>query len=214
MNHICHVLYINLDRRHDRLTQITQELSDVNLLHKSTRISAIDRPDHPCYGCTLSHLKALKYARDMNYDNVLIVEDDAIFKMTITEINNRLTEFFNTHNSDYDVLQLASSFVIESSDNFGNNSFRRIVSASNGAGYIVNKRMYDTLITQFEKDSELLYHTKAHWLYINDQSWKNLQKLDNVRWYVMKPNIIEQRESYSDLALCVTNRTNDDKNSI
>jgi GR25 family glycosyltransferase involved in LPS biosynthesis len=96
------ILYINLDRRPERRQNIEHELSRLGLC--GTRIRAVDgstmsdeqvdywmqktnfntmsrNPDKVMgkVGCMLSHLKALKYAIDNNFDNVLILEDDAKF---------------------------------------------------------------------------------------------------------------------------------------
>jgi hypothetical protein len=99
------ILYINLERNKDRLKHIQNEFEKLNLTNV-TRIEAIDGQTLPedqkefCLsrrnfktmcsiperiygrvGCYLSHIKALDYAIENKFENVLIMEDDAYFKI-------------------------------------------------------------------------------------------------------------------------------------
>lgn len=99
------ILYINLNRNTDRLQHIQKEFEKLNLTNV-TRIEAIDGqklslnqkefylnrrnfktmcsiPErvYGRVGAYLSHLKALDYAIENKFENVLIMEDDAIFKI-------------------------------------------------------------------------------------------------------------------------------------
>ena len=71
--HIDGVFFINLDRRVDRLAEISEELSLMGI--EGERFSAVDRSPG-ILGCGLSHLSVLKLARERGYRNVLIFEDD------------------------------------------------------------------------------------------------------------------------------------------
>ena len=73
-----HVLYINLNERTDRRKEILDELTKLNLLSKAERFNAIRTPNGRI-GCTLSHLKCLQLAKERDYNNVLIVEDENQF---------------------------------------------------------------------------------------------------------------------------------------
>src|SRR5262245_55717289 len=69
-------LFINLDKRRDRLTRITREIARYGLTQKYERIRAIK--DHPTSrGCYRSHLKALERAQEIG-GIVHILEDDSI----------------------------------------------------------------------------------------------------------------------------------------
>jgi hypothetical protein len=65
-------------------------------------------------------------------------------------------------------------------------------------GYIVYAHFYDTLIDLYETNAKLLEQTHHHWLYMNDQCWKPLQKTH--RFYVAYPSLGKQRDGYSDNA--------------
>jgi hypothetical protein len=102
------ILYVNLDRRPERNSNIINELKRLDL--KGKRISAIDgqnfskedqmywmnrknfnslsRDPNKVFGrvgCYLSHLKLMKYALDNNIEPLLVLEDDCRF---LTNTNN------------------------------------------------------------------------------------------------------------------------------
>lgn len=89
-----HTYVINLDRRPDRLADISAHLSELGMSFE--RIAAVDgklwdgqgwkkqgrsRPDYwrGAAGCYFSHLRALRTAIDRNIFPCIIVEDDAFF---------------------------------------------------------------------------------------------------------------------------------------
>lgn len=69
------ILVINLDERVDRLDYMTKHLSEMN--QQFIRISAVCMPFNGGRGCSLSHAKALLFAKEKKWDKVLILEDDA-----------------------------------------------------------------------------------------------------------------------------------------
>jgi hypothetical protein len=70
------VFVINLDRRTDRWAAIERTCKAADII--PTRIPAIEAS--PAWrGCTLSHLKCIRYAKERNLPWVLILEDDATF---------------------------------------------------------------------------------------------------------------------------------------
>ena len=73
-NFIDKVVYINLDHRTDRnehMKRMTKTFRD-----KVSRFSAI-RNERGIIGCSMSHIEVLKIAIRENYENILILEDDA-----------------------------------------------------------------------------------------------------------------------------------------
>jgi glycosyl transferase family 25 len=64
-------------------------------------------------------------------------------------------------------------------------------------GYIVNKKYYNTLLTNFKEGlSQLMIHY-AHWHFALDIYWKKLQEKDE--WLCIYPYLIKQRASYSSI---------------
>ena len=89
---IPHIIYINLNRRTDRKEQIEQELNSFGLSYE--RFEAIE-DNYGAVGCGLSHIEVLKIARDRNYENIIILEDDFTFLVSKEEFYNQLNNFFN-----------------------------------------------------------------------------------------------------------------------
>ena len=82
MDLLQNILYINLEKRKDKKDFTEKQLKKIN--RTAIRINAIDHTDlidkkERALGCTYSHIKALEYAIENKYENVLILEDDSVF---------------------------------------------------------------------------------------------------------------------------------------
>ena len=82
MDLLQNILYINLEKRKDKKDFTEKQLKKIN--RTAIRIDAIDHTDlidkkERALGCTYSHIKALEYAIENKYENVLILEDDSEF---------------------------------------------------------------------------------------------------------------------------------------
>ena len=71
MNNIEKIVYINLDHRTDRRTQMEEELTGMDI--SAERFSAILRKPG-CIGCLESHLAVLELAKASGWKNILILE--------------------------------------------------------------------------------------------------------------------------------------------
>ena len=90
------ILYINLDYRTDRKEEMEKILNGLNY----ERVSAVKKDDG-YIGCSLSHIKWIEIAKSRNYEKVIILEDDFMFKEN-HNFNN--IEF----PKEYDVLLLSN----------------------------------------------------------------------------------------------------------
>ena len=187
---IPHIIYINLNRRTDRKEQIEQELNSFGLSYE--RFEAIE-DNYGAVGCGLSHIEVLKIARDRNYENIIILEDDFTFLVSKEEFYNQLNNFFNLK-LEYDACLLSYNLI--NSEQLQNNIVNKLLYAQTASGYIVNKKSYDKLINLFEYAMPQLKSSGAHWIFAIDVIWKNLQEQDN--WYYFITRIGKQRDSYSD----------------
>ena len=192
------IFYINLDKRTDRKEQLEKELNDFGL--KYERFRAIETSGFGILGCGLSHLEILKIAKKENYENVLILEDDFTFLVSKEILQNELTNFFNLK-LNYDILFL--SYNVLRHQELDNNVVNKILECQTASGYIVHKNYYDKLIQLYEKALPLLEQTRQHWIYANDQVWKQLQENDN--WFYFINRIGKQAPGYSDNTQCFVN---------
>ena len=189
------IFYINLNKRTDRREQIENELNNFNLDYE--RFEAIETPGFGILGCGLSHLDVLKIAKERNYENILILEDDFQFLVSKEEFEYQISGFFE-EKINFDVCMI--SYCVIRFEDIGNQIVNKVIEAQTASGYIVNKHYYDTLINLYEDAMPKLQQTRQHWNYANDQVWKLYQLKDN--WYYFKTRIGKQRASYSDNTEC------------
>jgi GR25 family glycosyltransferase involved in LPS biosynthesis len=199
-HYIDEILYLNLERRRDRRQDIENELNKFGLHYK--RVIAIDTPSYGCYGCSLSHLHMLKYAKEMGYKNVMILEDDFQFLVDKEEFENKMRILFE-QKPNFDVCMLSAFIQKVEPDTESNPNFRKIVEASASSGYIIQSHYYDKLIGLFEWSFPLLLETHMEWIYTLDQVWKRLQVTDN--WVTFEKLVGKQRPGFSDCGNAYSN---------
>lgn len=193
MENIDAFLYINLDHRPDKKEQIENEFNKMEIdKNKIFRISGVIHPKMNCIGCTLAHLSALKFAKEKGFKNFIIFEDDFQFLVDKETFYKNIQDFFDL-NISYRVVMLTYSF--QNTSPFNNLIFK-INQASNAAGYLVNHNIIDKLINHYEFGAQKLEETGMHWIYTNDQIWKNLMDKD---WYGFINKIGFQRAGFSDI---------------
>jgi glycosyl transferase family 25 len=187
------IFYINLDKRRDRRQEIEKELEQFNLFDKSERFQAFYTPDQGILGCTQSHLAVIKLAKERNYPNVLILEDDFYFIISKDEFENELNRFFN-NNIEFDVCMI--SYHLQQSQPTPYPFIQKVIEGQTASGYIVHNSFYDKIIELYEEAIPLLQQTGEHWNYANDQVWKRLQP--NANWYALTTRCGRQRPGFSD----------------
>lgn len=189
-------LFINLDKRVDRLEHVTKQLEMMGI--NGERFKAVETKDG-AIGCTMSHIKCLELAKARGYEQVFICEDDIEF--TNKEVFLRSLDKFYTEGPVWDVCILG-----------GNNGppysvysdyCVRVFNCQTTTGYIVKKHYYDVLIDNFrESVRNLIREPENKKMYALDVYWKRLQQQN--LWYFIVPITIAQVESYSDIENRVT----------
>lgn len=199
-SNIAKMLYINLDRRHDRKAEFEAEM--LKLQWVVERVPGIPREHpHTIVGCGQAHLNCLKIAKDLNVANVLIMEDDfeCIESPGVFEEELRKLFEFKPH---FDVCFLSYD-IIKSKSVQDCLFLEHVLYSQTASAYIVNGHYIQVLIDLYEYSLPLLEETNMHWVYANDQIWKTLQEKDN--WYAFKRRLGRQRSGYSDNTLTYTN---------
>ncbi len=188
------VLYINLDRRKDRRQHIEAELERLGLTPVAERIEAIPK-EFGILGCGLSHLAALKLARESGWERVLILEDDFQAEVEPAAFWEALKGFMDTRGADFDVVMLAHHITASEP---ADERVVRVLAAQTASAYLVNHSAYDRLIELYEHAMPELARTAEHWTWANDQVWKRIQP--QMRWFAFKPRLGRQIASWSDTA--------------
>jgi len=183
VNYISKIIYVNLDRRVDRKESILKSFRNMNINpNQIERYPAVvGNPGY--FGCCRSHREALILARNRGYQNVLMLEDDFVFDVTRNELDYFLEYLFVDFNESWDVVMFVYH-LIKSAPYKDDKVLGRAVTATTGAGYLVNGTYLPTLIKNFEEAWPKLCNTNHHWLYVCDQSWAVLQQTD--RWFYFK----------------------------
>jgi hypothetical protein len=122
------------------------------------------------------------------------LEDDFYFVESKDVVENELSKLFE-FKPNFDVCFLSYNLYNGYLDN--NNPFlTRTKYSSTASGYLVNEHYYDKLIDLYKDAIPKLEATKKHWIYANDQIWKNLQEVDE--WYCFTKRLGKQRDGFSD----------------
>jgi len=166
-------------------------------------------------GCKMSHIKILERARENNYDNILMIEDDALFHSNFITYFNKL--ILNLKNIDYDMIWLSPNWLYKNNNGilnrcysykYINDNFAKISgeisidgnygSTLNNAGNIFSKKCIKFILENFE-------NTKQQEIDI----WyrNNIQVKNKV--YTTIPNLITQRITYSNIEDCKVNYNKD-----
>ena len=180
--------YINLENRPERNLDTIVELKKLGI-KKPNRFNAI-KHEIPLVGCAMSHIACLEKAKELNWDYVIIFEDDIKIegKQKIIEKFNKFIKY------DFDVLYLGcwnyqKPIQIE-------RDLAKVVKASCLHAYIVKSHYYDTLIDRLKESIDLKLKDPNNGKYNNDEWIGELQLKD--RWYCITPVHITQKDGYSD----------------
>ena len=190
MEYIDQVVYINLAKRPDRREHIEAFLDEYDI--PAQRFEAIEHANG-LYGCGQSHLAVLKMARDNEWRNVLIFEDDIICNVSSQAFERNIERLF-TEGPEFDVCMLDVNLQRSKPTEF--EWLTRVQYAHCAGAYIVQGHYYQTLIDLYEWALPLLLQTGMHWVYANDAVWERLQEMD--KWYTFQEQICRQMAGYSD----------------
>jgi len=179
------IFVINLDKRKDRLEEVSEMLKD----YQWERIEAIETAKG-YYGCVLSHIKSLKKAKEEGLQEVIIMEDDFHF----------VGDGKFHYPLECDVCLY--SCKLNKKEDY-NDNFYRVIDGRHTDFYLVKQHYYDKLIKTFTESLMNLLNEYQHKNYL-DVYWLENQKKD----LFLCPHIRlgYQREGYSDIVNQEKNR--------
>ena len=196
MDLINKTVYINLDKRQDRDIELLAEFNKLNFTNFS-RFSAIET-SFGGIGCCLSHLAILQQFKDEQIAVGMIVEDDAIFTVDRTAIDEHINAFI----ADPLAEVLCLGFCLMDAEPY-TNIFDRSLKSTTTSCYLVKYSMLDDLMNCFKESAKMMQMDPNNDLdyyhyYAIDQYWECLQK--QRLFVVPKYHIVKQRHGYSDVA--------------
>ena len=133
------VVYINLEHRTDRKEQIESELHKYFPSEKIQRFNAI-KHQHGGIGCTQSHIAILEMAIKENWNNVLIVEDDAIW----SKFDQGYAKLQELIKKPYDVITLGTVYAKYTPE-------FKLLSGQTTTAYVVQQHYYSVLLQNFKE---------------------------------------------------------------
>lgn len=186
------IFYINLEHRKDRYYHITKQFELLGV--SAERFNAV-KTKCGAIGCTISHIKCLEMAKERDYDQVFICEDDISF-LDIDKFKQSLTSFYNDTSIEWDFLFVSGNNAPPF--NKVNDYCVRTTNCRCGTGYIVKKHYYDKLIKNMREGlSHLMREPNNKPMYALDMYWNSLQRND--KWYLLIPLTVIQAPCYSDI---------------
>jgi glycosyl transferase family 25 len=195
------IVYINLDSRPDRDSQITSEFKRLKIPeNKILRFSGIqNKIGH--IGCYSSHINVMQLAIKNNWKNCLVLEDDFKFIDDIELIDQIFTYFFNNFDNNYwDILNLARGYYQNIKD-IGIPYIQKVCDVSTTSGFLANNKIYKELLSNLIEGLSIYKQdpTKEYYSAI-DRNWTRLLYYKN--WFITYPSLGYQRESFSDISNC------------
>ena len=209
------VVIINLEERTDRLKNIVEECNKINIsnydIFKGIKINDENqylnynhllnknkmwKKDNIEYfnsalGCKISHLEVLKKYKDMNYEYLLILEDDAIFEETIIIYLN--LALLSLKKKNWDILFLASNLKEKNDALKIDHNLLKINKGLTTTAQIFSKNNIKNIIEVIENsDLEI------------DNTYNDFLK----EKYCIYPMCVYQKESYSDINKQIINYGN------
>jgi len=152
-------------------------------LDQVTRIMHEPSKEKPYTKCSKAYLTAFRHAQDKNYDSVLILEDDFVFKLNPDQVIYVINSFLQkVPKKDWDIVFLSqrNGILTETKYPF----LDRIKHTLTGGAFLVNKNYYSTMIELAKQSLRGLKGTGDKKFAI-DEIWKPNQIRDN--WFTFNP---------------------------
>jgi GR25 family glycosyltransferase involved in LPS biosynthesis len=195
------IIIINLEFRKDKLEKCFEILEEVGMKREDVYVlNATYVPTNGAKGCSHSHYRAIMHAKSMGWKNVLVLEDDFKFEVSIDLFNIRLKEMISSVQKwDVIMLEWGLNGVNNRSSAVDDCPFMRKIShRKHGAwrtvAYFANSSIFDKLIENFfisykiqKKRKELSVKT-----YAVDSYWQRLQPFNE--WFICTPKLMVCRD--------------------
>ena len=226
-NQIEAILIINMKQRTDRWAGLHKTLAEIGVEDKVIRIEAIDGKILPGYlqkpwfgkrtspkvasmkagsaGCTLSHRKAIAYAKMKGFKRILLLEDDALFT---NDLNGREGEMIADVISDlscWDMFYLGfyqrlNKHYVAKSETIDNNKFElwRIRGPLLAHAIVINASIYDKLLEGFPQEKNI-WPWITYWGVNDSWIYNKFGRDAKIKIWATMPKLVMQLAGYSDI---------------
>jgi GR25 family glycosyltransferase involved in LPS biosynthesis len=180
--------YINLENRKEKDLITRQELKKLGI-KKPNRFNAI-KHEIPLVGCAMSHIACIEKAKELNWDYVIVFEDDIKIEGTKTLIS-KFNKFIKY---DFDILYLGCWNYVKPIQI--EKDLARVVKAACNHAYVIKSHYYDTYLKNLKDGIKFKLQEPENGKYNIDEYHDILQQKD--RWYCITPIHITQKDGWSD----------------
>jgi GR25 family glycosyltransferase involved in LPS biosynthesis len=189
------VLYINLEHRTDRKTELLGELERAGVpADRIHRIDAIRNKDFGNLGCSQSHTKAVEFAMEHpEWKRVAILEDDFVIRNPAT-IWTQLGTVLADKNPD--VFLLGHNPIDFQFERTATPQIVKVLATTQRSGYVVAASYMRTLRDNFQTATDLMMAKGNIANLHGDVIWKQL--MPAATWLSYEPVLGYQRNGYSD----------------
>ena len=202
---------INLPSRKDRWQNCLIQFDKYGILNNLEKVDgtiynnhSFNRKQNAHLGCWFSHYNILKNAQKLNYNKILILEDDFVFNMQPEEMNIKLTSCINELPQNWDLFYLGAYFVkgydYEAKVNYSNNLYKANTAFCTHS-ICYSKSGIEKMISAMEKAFLKLYSIPSNyesigWFYVKEFLFEN-------NCYASKDFLCGQMKDFSDIEDCV-----------
>lgn len=198
---------INLPYRKDRWETCLSQFKKYNISNNLEKFDGIvynnasfNRKQNAHLGCWFSHYTVLKHAQAMDYNKILILEDDFIFNIEPEDMNLKLNCCVNELPQNWDLFYLGAYFVkgydYEAKVNYSNNLYKANTAFGNHS-ISYSKSGINKMICYMEKAFLNLYSIPSNyesicWFYVKEFLYEN-------NCYASKEFLCGQEKGFSDI---------------
>ncbi len=222
------ILIINLAHRTDRFNRLYDFLKGIGVESKVHRIDAVDGKtlngykQHPWFtsrtpknvaqmkagsaGCCMSHRKTIAYAKQHHFKNILILEDDAIFRNDLKGRQGEMIAEVMSQDSEWDMIYLGfyqrlNKHYVAKQELIDGKFFDlwRIRGPLFMHAIVMNYKIFDVLLDELPSEKKI-WSWMTYWGSIDSWIYNKFGRNSLIKIWGTNPNLVVQTANdYSDI---------------
>lgn len=187
--------YINLDASQDKNDAMQKRLVRLGIENFCSRFPAVETPANHHIGCALSHRAIIAQAKRRGLKNVLVFEDDAVFRRDTLELLPQALE--ELASCEWDILYLGGHIWGEAGAPVDGCSFMRVphtITTTHAVAY--NESSFDKILADIPDNEKEMEHWLVQWRGIDQYLNKaDFRRLRTEPMLALQPNLFDQPDS-------------------